>query len=175
MPRSLPALLYESRRLLDVGSQGEFGVLLGSSQRSGQRWERGEALPTPEQLHNLAALVYPKNKELAAEIAAAAGKTLEQLGLARPAPPPATATAPHRPLPDPIHIVDTVVCAAAEAMQVMPDAIRPALRAAFRRAHLAGLTVETVDRALSGLSANSTMEGENAAAKSDRGAGKKTK
>jgi hypothetical protein len=43
-----------------------------------------------------------------------------------------------------------VVCAAAEAMQLMPDAIRPALRAAFRRARLAGLSVEAVDKALNG-------------------------
>jgi transcriptional regulator with XRE-family HTH domain len=180
MPRSLSALLYESRRLLDVGSQGELGELLGSSQRSGQRWERGEAVPTPEQLHTLAALVYPKNKDLAGEIAAATGKTIEQLGLVRldpapaPSPAPATAVAPAQPPPDPIHIVDTVVCAAAEAMQIMPDAIRPALRAAFRRAHLAGLTVEAVDRALGGRSASATG-GERAATKNDRTAGKKTK
>jgi hypothetical protein len=40
-------------------------------------------------------------------------------------------------------------------MQLMPDAIRPALRAAFRRARLAGLSVEAVDAALqSGVSSN---------------------
>jgi hypothetical protein len=38
-----------------------------------------------------------------------------------------------------------VVCAAAEAMNMMPEEIRPALRAAFRRARLAGLSVEDVD------------------------------
>jgi hypothetical protein len=52
---------------------------------------------------------------------------------------------------DPAYIVDTVVCAAAEAMQVMPDAVRPALRAAFRRAVLARLSVEAVDKALGGV------------------------
>jgi hypothetical protein len=35
--------------------------------------------------------------------------------------------------------------AAAEAMNMMPEEIRPALRAAFRRARLAGLSVEDVD------------------------------
>lgn len=34
----------------------------------------------------------------------------------------------------------------------MPDAIRPALRAVFRRARLAGLSVEAVDRALNAKS-----------------------
>jgi hypothetical protein len=39
-------------------------------------------------------------------------------------------------------------------MQVMPDAIRPALRAAFRRARLAGLSVVAVDTALGGKTAD---------------------
>ncbi len=124
---------------LDVASQGELGVLLGSSKSTGQRWERREAFPLPEQLHQLAALVFPRDAQLAAEIAAASGSTLEKLGVT----PTAAAAAP-----DQIHIVDTVVCAAAEAMQVVPDAIRPALRAAFRRARQAQLSLETIDEAL---------------------------
>jgi hypothetical protein len=156
MTRPLPALLFDARRALHVSNQGALGELLGSSERSGQRWERGEALPTDEQLHRLAAMIFPSNGKLAAEIAAHTGTTLEQLGIVRPPPPPAPAPTPPPappPAPDPIHIVDTVVCAAAEAMQLMPDAIRPALRAAFRRARLAGLTVEAVDTALDGGSA----------------------
>jgi hypothetical protein len=38
-------------------------------------------------------------------------------------------------------------------MQMTPDAVRPALRAAFRRARLAGLSVEVVDKALNGAKA----------------------
>ena len=161
MPRPLPALLYEARRSLDLASQGALGTLLGSSERSGQRWERGEATPMDDQLQKLAAFVFPKNADLAAEIAAAAGSTLEQLGMVRPGPRvPAAVSAPlPTPAPpDPIHIVDTVVCAAAEAMQLMPDAIRPALRAAFRRARLAGLSVAAVDTALSGRTAAAVAE-----------------
>jgi lysylphosphatidylglycerol synthetase-like protein (DUF2156 family) len=41
-----------------------------------------------------------------------------------------------------------VVCAAADAMQLIPEAVRPALRAAFRRARLAGLSLEVVEAAL---------------------------
>jgi hypothetical protein len=160
MPTNLPHLLYQARRVLDVGSQGKLGELLGSSQRSGQRWERGQGTPSNEQLHRLAALVHPHDAALAAEIAQAGGSTLERLGIVVPPPPPPAPIAaspvpalpppapPAPPPPEPIHIVDTVVCAAAEAMQVMPDAIRPALRAAFRRARLARLTVEAVDDAL---------------------------
>jgi transcriptional regulator with XRE-family HTH domain len=140
----IAALLVEARRILQV-SQGALGEMLGSSQRTGQRWETGGSPPSPAQLHELARLVHPTDAPLAAQIAAAGGSSLEQLGivpLAPPLPPPAP--------PDPKYIVDTVVCAAAEAMQLMPDAIRPALRAAFRRAKLAGLSVQDVDKALHG-------------------------
>jgi hypothetical protein len=41
-------------------------------------------------------------------------------------------------------LVDSVVCAAAEAMQVAPQAIRPAVLAAFARARDAGLTTDAV-------------------------------
>jgi len=153
MPKNVPTVLYEARRVLGIGSQGEMGELLGSSQRSGQRWERGESSPMNEQLHRLAALVYPHNRALAADIAETSGTTLLALGIEVPPPPPAPAPQPPAPPPppppDPVYIVDTIVCAAAEAMGVMPEAIRPALRAAFRRAVQVRLGVEAVDAALS--------------------------
>ena len=46
-------------------------------------------------------------------------------------------------------MVDVVVCAAAEALDVSPRAVRPALLAAFQRAREAGLTLEQVEKALS--------------------------
>jgi hypothetical protein len=141
-------LLMESRRVLGVGSQGAFGELLGASRRTGQRWERGHAFPGSRDLERLARLVFAKDPALAARIAQAAGTTLERLELVHPAPPPAAA-APPPPPPDPVHIVDTVVCAAAEAVDMKPPQIRPALIAAFRRARLAGLSVEAIDEALS--------------------------
>jgi hypothetical protein len=100
-------------------------------------------------------LIHPIDPRLAAEIATEGGSSLEQLGIVRP-PPPLPSPAPPPPAPDPKYIVDTVVCAAAEAMQLMPDAIRPALRAAFRRARLAGLSVEAVDSALNGTNGTDT-------------------
>ena len=152
MARSLTALLFEGRLALSLGSQGALGEALGSSPRSGQRWERGESQPTPNQLHAFARLVYPVKAALAAEIAEAGGTTLASLGIVPPEAP-ASVLPPPPPRPDPVHLVDTVVCAAAEAMQLMPEAVRPALRAAFRRARMAGLSVEEVDDALGGRSA----------------------
>jgi transcriptional regulator with XRE-family HTH domain len=143
MSKHTAALLIQARRHLGV-SQGKLGEMLGSSQRTGQRWEQQGHTPSLNQLYKLAGLIYPMDPVLAAEIAAQGGRSLEQLGLVLPpAPPP-----PPPPPPDPRHIVDTVVCAAAEAMQMMPQNIRPALAAAFRRARLAGLSVEVVDELL---------------------------
>jgi hypothetical protein len=68
---------------------------------------------------------------LAAELAAAAGQTLESLGIVKPAPPPAPPPLP----PMPRHLsADAVVCVAAEGMGLAPGAVRGALVAAFRRA-----------------------------------------
>jgi hypothetical protein len=72
-------------------------------------------------------------------------------------------------------VVGYLSCSRPEAMQLMPDAIRPALRAAFRRARLAGLMVEAVDWALNGRSATSPAGAEGAATKSDKTTGKKDK
>jgi hypothetical protein len=41
-------------------------------------------------------------------------------------------------------LVDAVVCAAAEAMSLSPQAVRPAVLAAFARARDAGLTLDAV-------------------------------
>lgn len=167
MAPPLTALLIEARFRLGV-SQGGLGQLLGSSQRTGQRWEGGGASPTPKQLHALAAMVHPKDPKLAEQIAAAGGSTLEQLGIVPPPPPPAppprpippprpppplaaaAPAPPPPPPPPPEDVVDAVVCAAAEAIDVMPRTIRPALLAAFRRARRLGLDVATVEKALGG-------------------------
>jgi len=158
MPRNIAAILYDARSALQVGSQGELGTLLGSSTTSGQRWERGRSAPTPKQLLRLAALVFPHDANLAAEIAAAGGSTLGQLAL------PAAPSSPPSPSPslngiDPVHVVDSVVCAAAEAMQVAPAAIRPALGAAFRRARLVRLSVEAIEAALNPPGASAEASG----------------
>ncbi len=151
MPSPLIPLLIEARRHLGM-SQGDLGVALGASRRTGQRWERGQSMPDGEHLALLAQRVHPHAPELATRIAATMGKTLADLGLekaAAPASPPQTSAAPAPPpRPDPLHIVDTVVCAAAEAIGAMPDSVRPVLRAAFHRARLAGLSVAEVDDAL---------------------------
>jgi hypothetical protein len=45
-------------------------------------------------------------------------------------------------------LVEVVVCAAAEALDVSPRVVRPALLAAFKSARAVGLDLETMEKAL---------------------------
>jgi DNA-binding XRE family transcriptional regulator len=133
MSQRLIVLLIEARHALGGMNQGAFGELLGSSRRTGQRWESGTATPSATKLRELARLLHPHDPTLAANVAAEAGTTLEALGI----------------LPAPPEVIDALVGAAAEAIGVTPHTIRPALLAAFAHARHLGLRVEDVERALS--------------------------
>jgi hypothetical protein len=136
-----------SRQALGLGSQAELGEKLGVSQRSAQRYS-AHGVPA-YYLPALARLVHPVDPELAAEIAQSMGHTLESLGIVAPVPPPALVAAPPPPPPPPPDgIVDAVVCAAAEAMEMMPRDVRPGLLAAFKRAREIGVSVDVVERVL---------------------------
>lgn len=118
--------------------------MLGVSRRTAQRWS-SQGMPSYE-MTNLARVVHPREPALAADIVAALGTTLEAQGIVPPAPP-APAIPPPPPEP-PAGVVDAVVCAAAEAMEMMPNEVRPGLYAAFARAREIGLTVDVIERAL---------------------------
>ncbi len=152
MPTTIHGLVHLARHALGVGSQGDFGVLMGSSRRTGQRWETGRATPSFDQLCAMTAMVYPKDPELAAQLAQAVGHSLVSLGIVKPAPAAPSAVTPAAPLPLVEDVVDSIVCAAADAMNVLPRDVRPALLAAFARARRLGLAVETVEGALAARS-----------------------
>jgi len=135
-------MLHEARIALHLSMNG-LAEALGASRRTGQRWSAGRSTPSDPQLHRLVALVHPRDPDLAASLAAASGTTLQALGLVLPAP-----AGPPAPAPVPDRIVDAVVCAAAEAMDMTPRAVRPAVAAAFAAARELGLTVEGVDQVL---------------------------
>lgn len=123
------------------------------SRRTITRWYARHSAPSLGNLQDLARLVHPTDAALAARLAAVSGETLEGLGLVSPpdataqtaAPPGATS----RPFPPVPLLVDAIVCAAAEASQSTPTAMRGVLRAAFARARELGLTIEEVNAALS--------------------------
>jgi hypothetical protein len=153
---------FFERARVAVGNvtQAELGEKLGVSKRTAQRYS-DKGVP-PHYLKELARLVHPFDVALAAEIAGSMGHTLESLGVVAPpapAPPPVVvveAPPPPPPPPPPLPppppppdgIVDAVVCAAAEAMEMMPRDVRPGLLAAFKRAREIGVTVDMVERVL---------------------------
>ncbi len=153
LERSLhdPGLLTRAKLALHM-SQQEVGELLGFSRRTILRWEAGRNGPTIEGWHTLARHAYPINRAMAEEIARETGETLVSLGLEMPPPPdpppPSPPQAPPRPVPSLNDLADSVVCAAAEAASTTPQAMRPAILAAFDRAASVGLTLDEVREAL---------------------------
>lgn len=124
-------LLVLAQRALGM-TQEEFGALIGVSRRTIIRWQPN-AQPIDSQMHTIARAVYPRDPDLAAQFAAGTGTTLEALGIVEAAPSLHTS-----------HLVDSIVCAAAEAAGTPPQAIRPALLAALDRAAAVGLTADQV-------------------------------
>lgn len=150
----IPVFLMEARRTLHL-SQEQLGQIMGLSKRTIIRMEQGRSTPIPSQYERVARVLYPKDAALAGHYAAAAGTTLEAMGLvtAAPAPDPAAS----KPM------ADSIVCVAAEAMDASPRAVRPALVAAFERMRSLGIGVDAV---LLGLGADN-RQGARSAKKSD--------
>jgi hypothetical protein len=122
-------------------TQKDLGRHLGVTGRTVTRWMRGGTTLAPFQARILVNLLLPVNRDLASRVAATQGETL-------PAEVPGAPA--RRPLDEgavPL-AVDAVVCAAAEALDVSPRAVRPALVAAIRRAREAGVTMEQVEAVL---------------------------
>jgi transcriptional regulator with XRE-family HTH domain len=157
--QAVPRLLGRSRLALSF-TQNELAMMLGVARRTVGRWEGGDSTPSIDELRKLARAVHPKDAQLAVEIAAEGGTTLEALGLVVPASkapptPPAAPTPPPRPFPPVDLMIDSVVHVAAQALAAH-DAhgepatiVRAVLSAAFSRARGLGLTIEEVDNALS--------------------------
>src|SRR5579883_1204278 len=143
------ALVVRARSALGM-SRDDFARLLGFSKRTVIRWESGQSTLAPETLGKLATAVHRKDPALAERIARAGDRTLEELGITRLHPPPeakAASDGAAPPLPDEC-LVDAIVCAAADALKVVPEAVRPAVYAAFRRARELRMSAEAVERAL---------------------------
>jgi len=140
-----PSLLLRTRRVLHF-TQQQLADFLGIGLRSVQRYEADEGAPYTLRLWKLADAVRPHDPALAAEMDAKRP---------RPQPPaaPAAATGPLPATPTRAAVtdatlVDVVVCVAAEATCLAPQAVRPALLAAFTRARDLGLSVAAVIDAL---------------------------
>src|SRR5579883_2574950 len=84
-PANVAELLTAAGRVLGMSSVG-LAQILDSSRRSVSRWMlEGTRLPKDD-VEALARAVYPKDRELAARIAALSEATLVSLGIERPPP-----------------------------------------------------------------------------------------
>jgi hypothetical protein len=142
---ALGETLYRVQRTLNL-NQKELARLMGCSSRTIIRYYKRGGVLAPNTYAELAAACHPHDVALAAHLAQEAGKTLVSMGLqSSPAGHgDSPAVAPRGPSPSGKHLVDSIVCAAAEAMQTPPHAMRPALMAAFERAFALGMTAEEV-------------------------------
>jgi transcriptional regulator with XRE-family HTH domain len=140
----LMALVRSALGIPQVDLAGKLGV----SRRTGQRWVAGDTGPVRADVGRMAKLVYPVDPTLAGRLAAHAGTTLEALGLVAPPPIPMAPPVLQAPSPPIELLVDSVVCAAAEAINVPPGAVRLALVAAITRARQLGLTLESLESVL---------------------------
>jgi hypothetical protein len=157
--RPISALLSLAQLALGL-NQAKLGKLLGGvTRRTVWRYQGGRSVPAPMHLHALAGHVFPIDAALAEAIALASGATLESLGLVLP-PPPQNAPPPAPPAPSPIDpkqarlLVDAIVCAAAESLDVSPRSVRAVLYAAFARAKETGLSIDVIEKALAGKPAS---------------------
>ena len=133
MANTLGPLLTEVRRALHL-NQLELAELIGRSKRTVQRLEAGRSTFYGRERALLVRALYPKDPELAARVAASGGETLAAAGIVE---------APSAPMVS-RDAIDSVLCAAADVLDLSPRAVRPALLAALTRASDLGLSVEAL-------------------------------
>lgn len=138
---SLYELVREARRETGTWTEPSLAKLLGCSRRTVQRHGQTAGLSQDHHYLLLIKAVHPRNPGLATQLARARHTTLEELGLAPPAPPPDPTRPEH---------ANSVVYAAADVLQLPPSAVRPAIAAAFARAREHGVTLDGLARHLAG-------------------------
>jgi len=139
-------MLYRVQGALKI-NQNRLAEMLGCSPRTVYRYYARGGQLSPRSCATLATACHPHDRALAAHVAERGGHTLESLGLERPVAPVAPAAAPP-PLPAGPHLADSIVCAAAEALDASPRTMRPALRAALERMVALRMTAAEVLEAL---------------------------
>lgn len=127
-----PGLLTRVQRALGVTQQA-LGEELNASARTVMRWQQGRSGPRASGLLRLVPRLHGNDPKLAQEVVAECGATLDDVGELSPSS-----------IAGREHLVDAVVCAAAEAMATAPQSVRPALHAALVRARALGLSMRDV-------------------------------
>ncbi len=157
-PRHFRRVLADCRFALGM-SQGELADAMGISRRTIIRWTKGHTSPVEVEIRRLASLVRDADDDLADELLAAARLEPDPPPPPPPPPPPAPPEPPPVMAPPPVvappllpeparpapaHVTDSILCVAADAANMVPRAILPAIRAAFARARELGVGVDEV-------------------------------
>jgi hypothetical protein len=128
MPTSSAALLVHCQLALGL-TQRQLGELLGRDRRTIQRWQDKGVELMPDQAQTLAEALQPVRPDLAEQVLELARATTGNAATAE--------------------VIDAILRAAANAGGTSPEAIRPAITAAFLEAREAGVEVSAIVAALS--------------------------
>ena len=131
MPIDSSVLLVNCQMALGIDQQ-EFAAFLGVDRRTIQRWQDKGFSPLPDMAQKLADAVRPTRPDLADRVIELGAKSAAFTGAAPPYSPAST------------EVITAIVQAAAKAAGMSPEAIRPAITAAFTQAHEAGVDVMAV-------------------------------
>ena len=131
MPPDSSILLLHCQDALGL-NQRELAEFLGVSRRTILRWHDGGFSPLSSMARKLADAVRPTRPDLADQVMQLGARSDAILGVA---PPPAPASA---------EVIADIVQAAAAAAGLSAQAVRPAIVAAFTRAHETGVDVRAV-------------------------------
>jgi transcriptional regulator with XRE-family HTH domain len=135
MPTSSAALLVHCQLALGL-TQRQLGELLGRDRRTIQRWQEKGVELMPDQAQTLANALQPARPDLAEQVLELGRKTAIMAGMAGVS----SATA---------EVIDAILQAAADAGGTSPQAIRPAVTAAFLKAREVGVEVRAIVAGLS--------------------------
>ena len=131
MPSDSAALLVHCQVALGL-TQEELGDLLGRNRRTIQRWQESGFEPMADQAETLADALQPVRPDLAEQVRELGRKAAIAAGVTPPVRP---ATA---------EVIDAILRAAADAGGTSPEAIRPAIAAAFLEAEEMGVEVRAI-------------------------------
>jgi hypothetical protein len=127
-----PGTLFVECQMALKLTQEELGELVGRTKRTIQRWQEKGSILLPSEAQRLADALRPVRPDLAERVLELGRESAAATGLTPP-------VAPAGP-----EVIEAIVRAAAEAAGASPDAMRPAIAAAFSKAEELGAEVDGI-------------------------------
>jgi len=141
-------LIRQARKELDLWLDTQLADFLGTTTRTIRRHPEAMGMVTVDGHARIIRALHPKNPVLAEQIAKSIGTSCAAMGLHAPpgvtAQPPAATGKP----PATQDHATLVVCAAADALNLVPRAVRPALATIFAQARSMGVDLDSLAKLL---------------------------